>query len=144
MFNKLTIVFLLLISSLFAEINFQTAMLYKSDINSFSAYEMQKKGTILIDVRTKKEFIENRAKNSINIPIFYEQKGKRVFNKNFANEVYTLLKGNLKKEVILICRSGSRTKLASNLLAYQGFKNVYNIKNGFQYDWIKTNLPTEK
>jgi len=144
MFNRLIIIFLLLISSLFAEINFQTAMLYKSDISSLSAYEMQKKGTILIDVRTKKEFQENRAKNSINIPIFYEQKGKRVFNKKFANEVYTLIQGDLKKEVILICRSGSRTKLASNLLAYQGFKNVYNIKNGFQYDWIKTNLPTEK
>ena len=144
MFNKLIIIFLLVSSSLFAEVNFQTARLYKSDINSNIAYEMQQKGGILVDVRTKKEFQELRAKNSINIPIFYEKKGKRVFNEKFLNELYTLVQGDFTKEIILICRSGSRTKLASNLLAYQGFKNVYNIKNGFQYDWIKTNLPTEK
>jgi len=144
MFNKLIFLFLFLSTSLLAEVDFQNAMLYKADINSKTAYEMQKKGALLIDIRTKNEFKTLRAKNSINIPLFFEQNGKRVYNKNFAQEVYSALKGEQNKETILICRSGSRTKLGSNLLAYQGFKNIYNIKNGFTYDWEKVKLPTEK
>ncbi len=144
MFNKLILSLALLTTTLFAEIDFQKAMIYKADINSKTAYDMQENGTLIVDVRTKREFNTLRAKNSINIPVFYEKKGQRVFNRNFANEIYETLNGDLNKNVILICRSGSRTKLASNLLAYQGFKNVYNIKNGFQYDWTKVNLPTEK
>ncbi len=145
MFKKFLISVLIFTSTVFAQqqINFQTAMLYKADINSLTAYKMQQEGTILIDVRTKREFQASRAKGSINIPIFYEEKGQRVFNKSFPNEIYYALEKNLEKKVILICRSGSRTKLASNLLAYQGFKNVYNIKNGFQYDWAKIKLPIE-
>ena len=144
MFNRIILTIVLLTATLFAQVDFQNAMLYKADIDSKTAYDMQQKGAMIIDVRTKREFNESRAKNSLNIPVFYEQKGQRVFNKNFLNEIYTAINSDLNKEIILICRSGSRTKLASNLLAYQGFKNVYNIKNGFQYDWIKVNLPTEK
>lgn len=144
MIKKLSLIFLLISLNLFAQIDFQNAMLYKADIDSKTALKMQKEGVLIVDVRTKREFKTLRAKGSINIPVFYEKEGKRVFNKAFLNEIYTALNKNINKKLILICRSGSRTKLASNLLAYQGFKNVYNIKYGFQYDWIKVNLPTEK
>lgn len=69
---------------------------------------------------------------------------QRVFNKNFPKEIYLFANKDINKKIILICRSGSRTKLASNLLAYQGFKNIYNVKYGFDFDWIKQKLPTEK
>lgn len=144
MFNRLISVLLLLSISLYAQIDFQNAMMYKADITSKQAYSMQQNGVLIIDVRTKREFQTLRAKDSINIPVFYEEKGKRVFNRNFLNEIYATLKTNLDKEVVLICRSGSRTKLASNLLAHNGFKNVFNVKYGFQYDWLKVGLPTEK
>lgn len=144
MFNKIIITFVLLCTTLFAEIDFQRAMIYKADINSKTAYEMQQNGVQIIDVRTKREYKDLHPKDSINIPIFNEKNGQRVFNKNFVNEIHQILKENMDKKVILICRSGSRTKLASNFLAYQGFKNVYNVTNGFQYDWIRVNLPTEK
>lgn len=144
MFNRLIFLTLLITSSLFAQIDFQKAMIYRADIDSKTAYEMQQNGVMIIDVRTKREFNTLRAKDSINIPVFYEQNGKRVFNRNFGNEIYTVVNKDLNKKIILICRSGSRTKLASNLLAYNGFTNVYNIKDGFQYDWTKVNLPTEK
>ncbi|MGP2656103.1 rhodanese-like domain-containing protein [Malaciobacter sp. WC5094] len=140
----LSIVLVLCTSSLFSnEINFQTAKLYKADISAKQAYELQQKGALLIDVRTKKEFEQLRAKDSYNIPIFYEKNKQRVFNKNFSNKIYSYAKKNLNKRIILICRSGSRTKLASNILAYQGFTNIYNVKYGFTYDWIKQKLPTQ-
>lgn len=147
--NKMKLVFsiflILFTSTLLSnEINFQTAKLYKDDISAQQAYKMQQDGALLIDVRTKREFNTLRAKNSTNIPIFYEKNKQRVFNKNFPKEIYLYANKNINKKIILICRSGSRTKLASNLLAYQGFKNIYNVKYGFDFDWIKQKLPTEK
>lgn len=137
----LTVIFM---SSLFAEVDFRTAKLYKADINSKQAYKMQQTGILVVDVRTIKEYKTLHPKGAINIPVFYEKKGQRVFNKNFLNEIYIALNKNLNQSIILICRSGSRTKLASNLLANNEFTNVYNVKNGFAYDWLKVNLPTEK
>lgn len=147
--NKMKLVFSILLilftSTLLSnEINFQTAKLYKDDISAQQAYNMQQDGALLIDVRTKREFNTLRAKNSTNIPIFYEKNKQRVFNKNFPKEIYLFANKDINKKIILICRSGSRTKLASNLLAYQGFKNIYNVKYGFDFDWIKQKLPTEK
>ena len=147
--NKMRLVFsiflILFTSTLLSnEINFQTAKLYKDDISAQQAYKMQQNGALLIDVRTKREFNTLRSKDSYNIPIFYEKNKQRVFNKNFLKEIYLYAKKDINKEIILICRSGSRTKLASNLLAYQGFKNIYNVKYGFDFDWIKQKLPTTK
>lgn len=141
---KKIVLLTLLVASLFAQVDLKTAKLYKADINSTKAYEMQNKGVILVDVRTKGEFKYGHPKDSINVPVFFEQYGQRVFNKNFLNEIYSVAKGDLNKELILICRSGARTKIASNLLAQNGFKNVYNITNGFSNDWSKVNLPIEK
>ncbi|MGA1931195.1 rhodanese-like domain-containing protein [Arcobacter sp. YIC-464] len=147
MTNSIKVMLGILLSMTFLfsqEINYQTAKLYKDDISSKKAYEMQQNGALLIDVRTKAEFNESRAKDSYNIPIFYEKNKQRVFNKNFLKEIYLYSNKNLNRQIILICRSGSRTKLASNLLASQGFKNIYNVKYGFVYDWLKVNLPISK
>jgi rhodanese-related sulfurtransferase len=124
--------------------DFSNSMLYKADINAQEAYERQQKGAILIDVRTKREFKFSHPKDAINIPVFYEQFGQRVFNENFVEQVDYALKGDLDQEVILICRTGSRTKFASNLLAHEGFSSVYNIQQGFVFDWTKQNLPVSK
>ena len=144
--KKVLLIFIFIATALFSnsKIDYRTAKIYKEDISSNSAFSMQKNGALLIDVRTKPEFKNLRAKDSINIPIFYAKNGKRVFNRNFINEIYDISKKNINKEIILICRSGSRTKLASNILAEQGFSNIYNVQYGFQYDWLKEKLPTEK
>ena len=144
--KKVLLIFIFIATALFSnsKIDYRTAKIYKEDISSNSAFSMQKNGALLIDVRTKPEFKNLRAKDSINIPIFYAKNGKRVFNRNFINEIYDISNKNINKEIILICRSGSRTKLASNILAEQGFSNIYNVQYGFQYDWLKEKLPTEK
>lgn len=141
--KKILLTLCLLFTALFSQENFNNA-LYKADINSKAAYELQQKGALLIDVRTKREFEFLHAKDSINIPVFFEQTGQRVFNQNFVEQIDYAVKGNHDKEIILICRSGSRTKFAANLLANEGFTNVYNITMGFAYDWSKTDLPVEK
>ena len=127
-----------------SQIDYRTAKIYKDDISANTAYTMQEDGALLIDVRTKPEFKQLRAKGSINIPVFYAKNGTRVFNREFLKEIYDASKKNIDRKIVLICRSGSRTKLASNILANQGFSNIYNVQYGFQYDWLKAKLPTEK
>ncbi|NQY53381.1 MAG: rhodanese-like domain-containing protein [Campylobacteraceae bacterium] len=134
-----------MISSIFAQTDYYSAFLYKEDITAKKAYFLQtSENVLIIDVRTKAEFKESRAKGSINIPLFKLIKKERIFNKNFLKEVFTVLNNDVNKKVILICRSGSRTKVASNLLAEQGFRNVYNVKKGFTYDWKINSLPITK
>lgn len=118
--------------------------LYKADIDSKQANELQKQGYMLIDVRTIPEFKFSHPKDSKNIPIYHDRNGERILNENFVDQVDYAVGGNTDKPIILICRSGSRTIEAANLLAKNGFSNVYNIKQGFVYDWLKTNLPIEK
>lgn len=144
--KKILFILIFISTALFtnSKIDYRTAKIYKDDISSKMAFSMQQEGALLIDVRTKPEFNHLRSKGSINIPIFYAKNGQRVFNRNFLNEIYQVSNKNINRKIILICRSGSRTKLASNLLAEQGFSNVYNVTQGFQYDWIKEKLPTEK
>ncbi|NQY20066.1 MAG: rhodanese-like domain-containing protein [Campylobacteraceae bacterium] len=143
--EKILLILLFLISSAFAQTDYYSAFLYKEDITAKRAYFLQtSENVLIIDVRTKAEFKEGRAKDSINIPLFKLINDKRVFNKNFLKEVFILLNNDVNKKVILICRSGSRTKVASNLLAEQGFRNVYNVKKGFSYDWKINSLPMSK
>jgi rhodanese-related sulfurtransferase len=39
--------------------------------------------------------------------------------------------------LLVMCRSGGRSAIAVNLLAKAGFKNVYNITDGFEGDTVK-------
>lgn len=133
-----------MIYTMFAQVDFKKAQLYKQDINSKKAFEMQQTGVLLIDVRTPREYKFLHPKGSINIPIFEERYGQRLLNKDFINQVDYAVKGDTDMKIILICRSGSRTKFASNLLANEGFSNVYNVRKGFLYDWKRVGLPVSK
>ena len=142
--KKLLVLSFLIFQTLVAQSNLGNAFLYKADINSKTAYKMQQEAAILIDVRTKREFSSSHAKGAINIPIFYDKYGKRTLNRDFIEQIDYVVNSDKNKEILLICRSGSRTKFASNVLANEGFTNVYNIKRGFTFDWTKTDLPIEK
>ena len=141
---KIILIFLSFVYLQAQQVDLRTAKLYKEDISAIQAYTLQQKGALLIDVRTKREFRTLHAKGAINIPIFFEKQGQRVYNKQFLESIYSTVNQNLQQSIVLICRSGSRTKLAANLLAHNQFSNVYNVRYGFQYDWLKINLPTEK
>ena len=62
-------------------------------------------------------------------------------------EVSTPLKtyfDQLENKELKILIPGGGNSYEAVYLFQQGFKNVYNIKEGFAYDWKKVNLPTEK
>ena len=160
--------FILLFVALFA---FGEDKYYLDDITSKEAYEKQKKGAIIIDVRTPTEFLyTGHGVGHINIPIFYmdvkpkdlkyrinlsrveikksePRKATKMYkiinieNEDFIKEAKKVIGSDAKQEVILICHQGARSQYAANKLANIGYENVYTASDGFIFGWKGSDLP---
>lgn len=71
---------------------------------------------ILLDVRTMQEHQIDYIEGSVLIPL------------NFLEDRYTEL--SKEKEIIIYCRSGRRSVLASDFLNQKGFKKIRNLTGG--------------
>lgn len=103
---------------------------------------------VFLDVRdpVEIEFIGHPSSMDANIPSkitqlsdFNAKKGRynQAVNKDFVAQVDALMAKNgfeKDKPIFLICRSGSRSATAANLLAEQGYTQVYNLVEGFEGD----------
>jgi rhodanese-related sulfurtransferase len=65
---------------------------------------------------------------------------KEVVNTNFVADVMKAMKLRNVSSVILVCRSGPRSKVAANLLAKEGIK-AYNLEDGFMFGWKEAKMP---
>lgn len=116
-------------------------------VNSQKAYTMWKASPekiAIIDCRTPQEYTYiGHAPMAYNIPskfmsMEYDAKKKTYKtedNPDFIADVAKHFKKN--QTLLLMCRSGSRSAKAANLLAKAGYKNVYNIYDGFEGDKVK-------
>ncbi len=116
-------------------------------VNSQKAYSMWKASpekVAIIDCRTPEEYtFIGHAPMAYNIPtklvsLQFDPKKKTYKmkdNPGFLADV----KKRFKKDqtLLLMCRSGSRSAKGINMLAKAGFKNVYNIYDGFEGDKVK-------
>jgi len=75
----------------------------------------------LVDIRTAGEFNQAHIKGSINYD-FYQR--------TFMSQMNTLDKS---KPIYIYCRSGSRSRSASNKLKKVGFTKIYDLKGGINY-----------
>ena len=84
------------------------------------AHQSQEDPDVLfLDVRTRQEFInEGRIKNALLIPV------------NVLERRLGELKQYEKKRIIVYCRSGRRSQMATDLLMRNNF-NAYNMVGGF-------------
>ena len=74
---------------------------------------------LFLDVRTRQEFInEGRIKNALLIPV------------NVLERRLGELKQYEKKRIIVYCRSGRRSQMATNMLIRNNF-NAYNMVGGY-------------
>lgn len=71
-------------------------------------------GAIVLDVRTPEEFAEGHLANAVNIP--FEQ-----VTEEFAKRVITK-----DAPVVLYCRSGRRSSIATEALVAAGYTQIYN------------------
>lgn len=70
---------------------------------------------LIVDVRSPQEFEDGHIENAINIP-----------NDTIENSEIKVLDDKDKK-IVLYCRSGSRSKEASQKLLDMGYKNIYDF-----------------
>ncbi len=97
-----------------------------SDISPAQAKEKidNGKNVLILDVRTREEFLEGHIKGAVNIPV------------NEVEKRLDELKKYKNSEIIVYCRSGRRSKIASEILVKNGFKRVYNLSGGI-IEWKK-------
>jgi rhodanese-related sulfurtransferase len=95
------------------------------------AYELIDDANVtFVDVREPEELIkEGKIKEAINLPL-----------STFPNAIKAL-HPHRDKKIIIFCRSGNRSIVASRELADEGFK-VYNLKGGIR-DWKSEGLPID-
>jgi len=121
-----------------------TLGLYVTAKEAFANWHVHPEKIHIVDVRTPEEYIfVGHAPMTVNIPIEFlkhawdAEKKKPVMEKNpnFMNEMKR--KYSTADTLYIMCRSGGRSAVATNMLAEAGFKNVYNMLDGFEGDMVK-------
>jgi rhodanese-related sulfurtransferase len=125
--------------------NKQTVLgLYVTAREAFTRWHTDKARIKILDVRSPGEYIfVGHAPMAVNIPIRFL--GPRVdagtnrpvmpLNENFVADVQKRFKPA--DTLLVMCRSGGRSAAAVDMLAKAGYKNVYNIVDGFEGDALK-------
>ena len=111
--KKIICIFILLLT-----LGLFTACSNVTDEVLIEAREAVKNGALIVDVRTPKEFRQKHIAGAINLPID------------------AIMKGNIKlpkdKEIVVYCRTGSRSRVSAKVLREQGW-TVYDVAT--QGDW---------
>lgn len=89
-------------------------------ISSEQTKTLMQQGAQLIDVRTPSEFKQGSAPGAKNVPVCFLKAEMRRFD--------------LKKPVIVYCRTGGRSAVAERLLQGFGFQQVHNA--GVMYNYL--------
>lgn len=103
------------------------------DIDNAQLEKLSRSGVPVIDIRLQSEWEETGIVAGSKLLTFFDEKG-RYDAAAWLEKVKPIAKPN--EPVIVICRSGNRTKPVSQFLSQQaGYTTVYNVKNGIK-GWI--------
>lgn len=103
------------------------------DIDNAQLAQLMKSGVTVIDIRTKPEWEETGILPDSKLLTFFDERGK-ADPAAWLDKVKPLAKPG--DPVVVICRSGNRTKPVSQFLSQQaGYAKVYNVKSGIK-GWI--------
>ncbi len=118
--------------------------LYVTSKEAYDKWKADPDKVKILDVRTQEEYLFiGHPAIAWNIPIFFQSYDwdaeKKHFpmkpNPDFLQKIKEMFQSD---DIILVtCRSGGRSAMAVNQLAEAGFKNVYNITDGFEGDMVK-------
>lgn len=65
---------------------------------------------------------------------------KELLNNDFVTDVMKAMKMRNVDKVVLVCRSGPRSRSAANMLAREGI-TAYNLEDGFIFGWKEEGMP---
>ena len=104
------------------------------DVNIEKAIKLINSSTnlVILDVRTREEYLAGNIPNSINID---------VLSQDFKSKIDMLDKN---KEYLVYCRSGNRSAIASSIMSTNGFLNIYNLQNIAYQDFANAMLTNNK
>ena len=127
--RTLTITIFLMISSmsLFAEI---------VEVNNDKIDKLIKVGVPLVDIRTEREWYETGVIDQSNLLTFFDKSGNSKVKEWITK--FEKIAGR-KDPVIIICRSGRRSRVVANYLVQkENYLTVYHATNGIK-SWIESN-----
>ena len=128
----LTLFFILNSIQLFAEIY---------EVNNEKIKMLLENNVPLIDIRTEGEWYETGVINSSHLLTFFDKDGSYDFRK-WMIEVGEIANEN--GPVIIICRSGRRSRIVSNMIIKKNSEYlIYHATNGIK-SWIESNNKTFK
>ena len=108
------------------------------DIDNAQLEKLTKSGVPVIDIRLQSEWEETGIVAGSKLLTFFDAQGK-YDAAGWLEKVKPLAKPN--EPVIVICRTGNRTKPVSQFLSQQaGYATVYNVKHGIK-GWIGAGGP---
>ena len=130
-----------------------TLELYVTATEAYEKWTANPKNVNILDVRTPEEYIFiGHAEMAWNIPLVFQTYNWDAVKGHFSEkpnpDFLDLVKDLFKPEDILLitCRSGGRSAAAVNILAENGYINVYTITDGMEGDMVNDpgNLFNEK
>jgi len=111
------------------------------NIDNDELLALQAQGVPVVDVRTAPEWQETGIVPGSHLLTFFGD-GGRAEPAAWLHKLQPIAKPDA--PVILICRSGNRTRTISQFLSGQvGYTRVYNVTRGIK-DWIKAGKPLNK
>lgn len=117
--------------------------LYVTSKLAYEKWKADPEKVKILDVRTPDEYLYvGHAEMAWNIPIFYQtyewDAEKKHFSMKPNPDFIEQIKGVFQPDdiILITCRSGGRSAMAVNQLAEAGYKNAYNITDGFEGDKV--------
>lgn len=104
--------------------------------------KMERGGMTLLDVRTPAEWLQTGVPKNARLVTLSDPRGAA----GFVAGAKKAVRGDLRKPVGVICRTGNRSAQAVALLEKAGFKTVYDVPegvvgNGSTTGWAPRGLP---
>lgn len=100
-----------------------------AEVTPLEARRRQQEGAVLVDVREPNEWARGHAPGARHVPLG-----------QLANRQSELPRD---REVLLICASGNRSKLAAELLGRAGHERASSVSGGTAA-WARSGLPIER
>ena len=110
------------------------------NINNDQIRELSKTNIPIVDIRRSSEWEQTGVVPKSILLTFFDKNGKYNFDEWYTN---LRLKINEEKPIILICRTGRRTKIIAEMMDKKLDNVIYNAQNGIT-SWIDAKLPTIK
>ena len=118
------------------EVNWPPQLL---EINEAKLIEAQKKGSLVVDIRRKEEWIETGFIEGSELITAFESNG--ALHSEFQSKFFSFIRQK-DTPVILYCRSGNRSrKLGDALVSQVGLTNVSHLENGI-LGWMSSGYET--